>query len=242
MIRAATVALLMTAGMVLAQPAATPAPATPAPSAPTSQAAVVPENQDSPRGTLKIFSSALQSGDKATVKKVLSSSNPTEEKFAIAMEDLSEATSNLSKASLKGLPADQAKRFATDPNAHDETMKLIDGSNEKITGDTAAVSVDASHPPLTRKKIDGKWMVPTSELIKGVDSSKLDEYVAQVTVQASVYNEVAKETESGKYKTGDEVLQAIQTKGMRAALQRAAAGSQPAQAPAAPVPAPAPAK
>jgi hypothetical protein len=243
MIRRVMAAMLLTAGTVLAQPAAPAAPAA-APAAPAAPAAVVPVNQETPRGSLKMLSSAMEDGDGATIKKVMATTNPSEEKMVTAMASLAESISNVRKASVKSFGKDGAKDFSNDPAAHDEAMRKIDGATEAINGDTATVNVDTkAGPPVNMKKIDGKWVVPMSEVAKNIDPAQVDERVAGVTIQANALNEAAKETEQGKYKTPDELKQAIEGKMMKAALQHASATSQPAggaAAPAAPNAAPAP--
>jgi hypothetical protein len=234
MVRRSIGVLLFCAGSVLAQPAATTAPA--------SSAAVVAVNQETPRGTLKMLSSAMENGDGVAIKKVMATTNPSEEKMVTAMASLAESISNVRKASVKSFGANGAKEFSNDPAAHDEAMKKIDGATETINGESASVNVDPkAGPPVNMKKVNGKWVVPMSEVAKNIDPAQVDERVAGVTIQANALNEAAKETEQGKYKNSDELKQAIEGKMMKAALQHASASTQPASAPPAAA-APAPAK
>ncbi len=125
-------------------------------------------------------------------------------------------------------------------------LAKIDAAPEVITGDTATVDPANGQsdrpgvpppPPLTLKKIDGKWEIPVAELARGVDEHSIQQRLDDLAFMSQMMNDSADEVSKGMYKTPQEAGQAIQGKMMAAMMKRASAATQtsttePATAPA----------
>jgi hypothetical protein len=214
----------LAATLAMAQDAA---PASAPTSAPTTQ--VVAMNQDTPRGTLKLLTKAMDEGDTETIAAVLLPASPAEKTFSEHIADLAAATGKLKKAAVATFGEEGAKSI-NDPAAANAAMGHIDASTEEVNGDSATVR-DGSGPVMALKRVDGKWRVPMSELLRLMDADtpgKLSEKSDILAITAAAINETAAETTKGKYKTAKEAIQAARGKMVKAAMERQRSATQPA--------------
>jgi len=232
--------VLTTLSTAIAQPAA-PAPAAPpAASGPaTTQAVVVPTDQNSPRGALKLLMVSMNKGDLETAKGVFAPSNEVETKMVTAILGQQEAMLKYRDAAIKAFGAEEARKLVGDV-AGDEAkgLSLIDGAQEQVTGDSATVS--DGQQSITLKKQGGKWTFPVTSFAPELNPATIDNAVTSIGEQKKLLGDVTTEITSGKYKTVDDAGRALQMKMMQAAMAHEAPATQPSTAPAQP-PAPAPA-
>ena len=226
-----TAAAATAASAVLAQTAAPAQPAAPGAVA-TSKPSTIPADQSTPRGAFKTLLQAQDTGDGKALKATISTTNPTEEKIVDAMAKSAEANNHLRKAAEKAFgPEAVGARTPGSPAAAnwDRAMAQIDGAHEVINGENATVDLAPNQaPPLPMKKVNGKWTIPLSQVAPPIEPSQLEQNLSDLDEQVRLVNEVAKETEAGKYKTLAEMNQALQEKVAKAMMAKAQASTKPA--------------
>src|SRR4051794_27046883 len=136
-----TLGLAVGASAQPAAPAQPPAPAQPAPAAPAAPAPgapataptsapaapVIPINTNSPRGTMKVLSQAMEAGDGTAIRKVMHAASPAEEKMVAAMTSQAEAIGKLKAASVAKFGAQEAKKLVGDTAAQlTQAMLMFD--------------------------------------------------------------------------------------------------------------------
>jgi hypothetical protein len=230
-------------------PAAQTAPA--AASAPTSAPAapVVPINTQSPRGTMKVLSQAMEAGDPAAIKKVMHAKTPEEEKMVAAMSAQAEAIGKLKSASVAKFGAQEAKKLVGDTAAQlAQALLMFDAAGEKIEGETATVSPQGDpQQAIHLVKVGNDWKLSVADMAKTVPAGQIDRALADMNLQAKILTEIASGISSGQYKTPEDAGKDLQQKLIRAAMEQAAAatgpttGAAPTSAPAGGAPGNAPA-
>jgi pyruvate dehydrogenase E2 component (dihydrolipoamide acetyltransferase) len=248
---AAALGLSVSGSVALAQNAPAPAPAAPAPAtapaAATTQGADIPTDQSTPKSALRVLADGMEAGDKDKILGVLLAGSPQEQKMANAMAELAGAIAGLRKDAVAAFGAEGAKLLTGDTAATvAQGLARLGAATEKIEGDKATVTVgtgDATEPPVTLVKQDGKWKYPVAEMAKGIDAAQIEKGIEDAAAQTKLLKDAAEEVRGGKYKTGEEVRQTLEQRVMQMVLARQKAATQPATqgAPAGPQPAPAPA-
>lgn len=196
------------------------------------QPTTIPADQTSPRGALKLLAGAMESGDVAAVKGLLQADNPTEQKMADSMAEMAAAIAQLRQSAVTAFGKEGAMPLTGDSNTTAEDLARIDQAEEKIEGDTAILSINApGAAPITLKQVDGKWVVPMSEMAQDVPAEQVDAMLASRVMQTKLITEAANEIKAGQHKTAEEAVQALQGKMMQAAMQQAHGAMGPATAP-----------
>ena len=174
--------------------------------APTS----APFDASTPKGALKIFSRALEAGDRTAILDSLAATTDQEHKLAAATADLAAATATLKASALKAFGQAKSRPLGVDPDAGTTAAARIDASTETIDGDTAVVRMlDNEGPPMSLVKQAGKWRLPVNELTKDVEAADIDKNLADVTIQIGLMRSLAKEIDAGKYATAMEARTAL---------------------------------
>jgi hypothetical protein len=209
----------------------TTAPASDA-AAPTTQA--IAADSSTPRGALKALVGAMQAGDAPSIHKLISTTNPTEQKMVDAMADMAIAQKKFRSAAEAAYGANSKELTGDTDAGTKEGMAKIDAAPEKIDGDTATVdpTEQPGIPPLTLKKVDGHWEIPITELARGVDQSTIQQRLDDLSFMSNMMNESADEVSRGMYKTPRDAGEAIKTKMMVAMMKRANAATHPSTEPA----------
>jgi len=216
-----------------------------------------PADPASPRGALESLVGAMQAGDTGKIKSLIATTNPTEDKMVDAMATMSVSQKNFRMAAQAAF-GDSAKELTGDTEAGTAAgLAKIDAAPEVINGDTATVDPSAGDPtmagqaappPLTLKKINGRWEIPIGELARGVDQNTIKQRLDDLAFMSKMMDDSADEVSKGMYKTPKDAGEAIKTKMMSAMMQRANSATQqsatqpsaapPADAPPTPAPAP----
>lgn len=205
--------------------------------APTTQMAADPTT---PKGTLTLLARATASGDSASVRSLLHVTTPQEEKLADILMDRNDVNVKFKAAATKAFGEEVANQIA--PNAVDEEQR-IERAEVKIDEDKATVKLDEESDPVSLVKVDGKWKLTLAALTAGIPAAEIDVRLDQMNMLSSVVKEATTELNEGKYKTPDELGDAIRGKLTERVLkqQAEAAATQPATQPQGPaVPAPQP--
>jgi pyruvate dehydrogenase E2 component (dihydrolipoamide acetyltransferase) len=253
---AAVASLILTCAVATAQIAAPPTGAPGPASAPAASQPNIPSDQSTPKSALKVLADSMEAGDQKAILGVLLASSPQEERMAQAMAGLANAIAGLRKEAVEVFGAEGAKSLTGDVAAvAAQGLARLGAATEKIDGDKATVLVgegNTAEPPVNLVKHDGKWKYPVSEMSKGIaDPAQIDQGITDAGEQAKLLKEAAAEVKEKKYKTAEEVRQALEQRVMQMVLARQKAATQAATqkapaaaaaAPSAPAPAPAPAE
>jgi hypothetical protein len=221
-------------------PTADKAPAAAAPnaaSAPTSAPAapVIPVNTQSPRGTMKVLSQAMEAGDPAAIKKVMHAKTPVEEKMVAAMASQAEAINSLKASSKAKFGEDETKKLVGDTAADlARTLLMFDASAEKIEGETATVTPQGElQQQIHLVKVGSDWKLSVADILKTAPAGRADQAINEMTIQAKIIKEVAAAVTAGQYANAEAAGKDLQQKLIRAAMEQAASASGPASGPAA---------
>src|SRR5690348_1250633 len=190
-----------------------------------------PANDPStPRGALRTFSTAMRDGDAATIKRMFYAPTPAEQKMVACVADQAAAFAQLHQAAVKAYGDEEARKFTQDSDtASAEAMARIDSADITINGDAATITYkDQPQMPFLLKKVDGQWKFLTSSLGRPADPADLDQQLAELSLQAAIVREIARDIQDGKFPTADKAAQTWHSRLLQAAT------SQPATRPAAP--------
>jgi hypothetical protein len=179
----------------------------------------IPIDQSTPRGALKVFSRALDAGDRKAIAASLAADSDQDKKIAAMTADLAEAAASLRKASIKAFGAEASRPLGVDPAASADAIARIDSSIESLDGDRATVRpADNEGPPMTLIKRDGQWLVPVSELSKDVKPADIERNLADIAAQIRVMHEIAAEVAAGKFATAVNARQVLDQRISRLAM------------------------
>lgn len=240
LLRSSAVGLMVLAGLAstgLADdsgpaPASQPAAVTEPSTNPTT-APVVPADQTTPRGAVKMFFAANIRGDGPGLQSLLLGENPAEDGLIAAMGEQKTADHDLADA----LQAKFPQEMKVDPAKRaDEQVALvgpqIDAADEHVEGDTATVSGRGGGKPFTLKRVDGRWRIPLSVLVRNADPEKLRKATHQIDIQVKVMRDAVADVNAGKYASIQEAQQGVKQKlFMEALADHQRSTSQPATQP-----------
>jgi hypothetical protein len=241
--RCAVVKILMMLGMMAFVPHVSgqvqmEAPPTTAPA--TRPAAVdgppVAADSTTPQGTLMVLSRAAASGETTDARELFHTANARQSQVADAMLEKTRTDASFRKTVVNALGEEAAKKIVGDAAADAaESESRIRAAEVKIQGSKA--TVDMGDRPVTLVQVDGKWKVPVADLVEGMSEADVDQTTTQVKIWSTVVKQVTDEVNGGKYKTADEVQDALMGKLATAQLQAATEkgptgpGTQPATMP-----------
>src|SRR5437762_13834309 len=147
------------------------------PSTSATTQAMIPADQSSPRGALRVLAAAMDAGDGAKIRAVLKSSNPQEEKMVDALVSYHDAVAKFAKAAVDAFGPEDARKLTGDQAAAQAaSLEALQAMPEEITGDTALVGADKP-TQIRLSRVDGKWMVPVGLLSQGVEPEKVQKVV-----------------------------------------------------------------
>ena len=185
-----------------------------------------------PRGALRVFSTAMRDGDAAAIKQMFIATTPSEQKMVACVAELASAFALLHQSAVKAYGEEEARQFTQDSDvAAAEALARIDSADVVVNGDSATVTYkDQAQLPFLLKKVAGQWKFPTSNLGRPTDPTDLDHQLAELSLQADIVREIAAEIQAGKFATAQKAAQSWHTRLLQAAT------SQPTTRPAAPHP------
>jgi hypothetical protein len=203
----------------------------PADAAASAPAVMVAADQTSPRGAVRVLTEGLESGNRQAILGVLYAATPEEQKLADAMADFAVAVAQLQAASRAAF-AEHGSEVLGDSSADlAAALERLSKAPEQIDGDTATISVPGEiSEPMTLTRVNGVWRLPMSEMSRNTDSAMMAEVTRDIEAQAAMFHEVSEKVQAGDYKTAGETREALDQRLLQAALERQAAGTQPADA------------
>jgi hypothetical protein len=136
------------------------------------------------------------------------------------MADLAEAMASLSRSAVTAFGEEGARAITGEANDAADALARLDAATVKQEGDSAIVGAVPGDPGVALVRIDGKWKFPVAAMILGVDEAAVSQRLADVESQITVFTEAAAEVKQGKYKTGDEVRQALDQRILQMVMQR----------------------
>jgi hypothetical protein len=198
----------------------------PPPSAPATQPATAPAaDPTTPKGTLKLLSSAMERGDAQQIRELVVASTPIEQKMLAAQIAQAQAMAQLRKSLLASFGQGGIDELMPGQPTAEQQVAAIDAADAKLEGETASIALGPDTYNLTR--VDGTWKVTLTSLAEQIEPQMLDRSLDEMTAKSTVIKETADEVAAGTYKTTDEVAQALQAK-MYVAMMRQASATQPA--------------
>ena len=188
-----------------AQPATTKR-ATTASTVPTS----APVDQSTPKGALKVLTTALDTGDRKMLLEVFHADTPVEKKMIEATAALAEATAELRGAASKAFGEQASRALGVDPAAVPEAMARVDASAVTIEGDKATVtSPEDQNDKLVLVHRGEKWHVPMSQIAPSADEGNVDKSLRDTAEHVKLLKQLAGEVSAGQYKTPTEARQEL---------------------------------
>ena len=182
-----------------------------------------------PKGALKLLSSALRDGDADRIRQVMHATSAAEMRMVGSMADMARAMAQLQKAAVKAFGDEGAKEIVGDTQATDADGRArIDAADVRVTGDTATVIVpEGEDAPVVLKRVGGHWKVPMAELSKNADPAALDERLAELTEQRKLVTQLTEEIGAGQFNSPAQAKDAWQSRAMQAVTRRPPAVRKP---------------
>lgn len=185
--------------------AAAPAPASP----PAASQPVIPADQTSPRGALKLFAKSVQEADVEKVRGCLHAAGETEGRYARGYADVSVAFGRLRAAVAAKFGEEAAKRYVANPL---ETQH-IDEAAVREQGDVAVVELKTE--PVARielVRVDGQWKLSVNRMLAGRPAREIRTDIERMALLVDAVTEVATETFNGQFKTAPSAMTALEKK------------------------------
>jgi F0F1-type ATP synthase membrane subunit c/vacuolar-type H+-ATPase subunit K len=200
-------------------------------SAPATQAAA---DQTTPQGTLILLTRAMQSGESAGAKPLLLATSPAETALADVLMQSIDINGHFRGAVAKSFGDGVADMFAGSNADLAEAEKNIAHAKVTIDKDHATIEADPQGDPVKLTQIDGQWKLAMS----GISASDMDRTQKDLKIRMGIMSQVTDELGQGKYKTPEELSDALKSRLALAMLQAAkdeqGAATQPATMPAMP--------
>jgi hypothetical protein len=190
----------------------------------------VAADSTTPKGTLTLLNRATASGDSASVRKLMHASTTQESRIADALVARTEAYTKFRQAAVKSFGEDAASKLTGTKEETAAAEQAIARADVKIDDDKAMVQMGPQ--PVNLVKIDGVWKLSLAGLAEGLAPGDVDKMLDQMKILSSVMTQTSDEVTAGKYKSPDEVNDAVRGKLASAMLQaEAPATTQPTTAP-----------
>jgi hypothetical protein len=191
-----------------------------------------------PKGSLTMLSRAAQSGDSSGVRDLFYSTTPDQKKIADTLLDRTEVYAKFRMAIVKAFDEKAAEQLTGIREGDDAAAEQrIAQADVKTDSDKATVTMKPEgpgapeEPPIQMVRVDGKWKLPMAAMTEGMAAGDVDERISQIKLLSVVVTQLTGEVSQNKYKTVDEVADALRGKLASAMLSAAGATTKPATAP-----------
>ena len=175
------------------------------------QPATAPTTQETdsttPRGTLTLLNRATANGDTASVRKLMNASTTQESRIADALVMRTDAFTKFRQAAVKSFGAEAASKLTGTEEETAAAEKAIQSADVKIDNDKAIVQME--NQPVNLVKVEGMWKLSLAGLAAGMAPADVDKMLEQMKTLASVMVQTSDEVSQGKYKSPDEVNDAV---------------------------------
>src|ERR1700722_10198227 len=186
-------------------------------------------DQSTPRGALKLFFSAQAREDGDVLPFLLIADNPAQQRLIAAVA----AQKNADLALTNALVAKFPDQWKSDPRAAQlaalpAVFDKIDQCEQHIDGGTATLRAAGSdQPPVTLKRVNGKWRLPLEVLAPAADPATTEARAHQIEIQVNVMRQAAADVAGGRYSSKDEAIQDVKQRMYTAALADHVESTQP---------------
>ena len=181
--------------------------------APTTQA-----DATTPKGTLTLLNRATAKGDTDVVRKLMHVATTQESRVADALVNRTAAFAKFRDAAVKSFGADAAAKLTGSQEETSAAEEAIQHADVTIDNDKAVVQMDGQ--PVNLVKIDGNWQLSLAGLTAGLSAADVDRMLNQMGLFVTVMSQTTDELSQGKYKSPDEVNEAMRTKLAAAMMQQ----------------------
>jgi hypothetical protein len=185
--------------------------------------ATAPADQSTPQGALVLLARATQAGDIDGLVRLFHTTDATQKRYVETLAQQANAMAGYNQAVVKAFGQDVADKIAN--NSIDE--ERLRSAKAKIDGDKAVAQIGAGIEPYELVRVDGAWRVSPAQLTRGKTPAMVQQDLDQMKQLSDVLKEVSQELLNGKYKTPEQLDDAIRGKRLRAM-----SGGAPTTAPA----------
>lgn len=198
--------------------------------APTSMPATEPVVADSttPKGTLLVLSRATAAGDTKTVANLLAVDSEQDRKLADALMRRNIINVKFRNALSKSFGEEVATQMAG--SASDDEGRIASGAVD-IKDDTATVHMGDNGEPVNLVKTPDGWKLSLKGLTGDMKPEQIDEQLAKMKVVVDAIDHVTDEITAAKYKSPDDVANALRNRLMAAATPTTAPAAAPTTQP-----------
>jgi len=189
---------------------------------PATAPATLPADTSSPKGTLRLLFNATDRGDAATIRSLLFTATPLEEKLADLMADLSAADAALRK-SLKDTFGDAATKaeFGDIEASGKVRDAAVEQMPETLKGDTAIIMLQGPNgvTPMEFRKVNDGWKIRVGKSIEKADPATVEKRMAVIGIQMKATRDVTTDVLAGKHKSVGDVKQTLEARVRQALMQ-----------------------
>lgn len=189
--------------------------------APTTQ---VEADPTTPKGTLTLLNRATAKGDSEGVRKLMHVATTQESRVADALVNRTAAFAKFREAAVKSFGADAAAKLTGSDEESTAAEQAIQRANVSVDNDKAVVQMDGQ--PVNLVKIDGNWQLSLAGLTNGLAPADVDRMLDQMKQFVGIMSQTTDELSQGKYKSPDEVSDAMRAR-LAAAMMQQAPATQP---------------
>jgi hypothetical protein len=194
--------------------------------APTTQTQADPTT---PKGTLTLLNRATAKGDTETVRKLMHVATTQESRVADALVNRTAAFSKFRDAAVKSFGAEVAAKLTGNEAETNAAEQAIQRADVTINNDKAVVQMDGQ--PVNLVKVDGNWQLSLADLTAGLQPAEVDKMLNQMKTFVSIMSQTTDELGQGKYKSPDEVNDAMRARLATAMMQQEQSATQPTSQP-----------
>lgn len=195
----------------------------------TAPAADGPVDQTTPQGTLILLTRTMQTGDAPGARLLLHATTPDETVLAGLFVQAVEVNAKFRAAVTKAFGEGVADTYVGSAADVTEAEKSIRGSTVKIENDTATVASRPGDEPVKLVRADGKWKLSMG----AIGANEMARTQEDLKIRLTVLDGIATDVAAAKFKSPDEMGDAMRSRLATAVLQAAAAN--PATQPAPPM-------
>ena len=174
-------------------------------------------NLSTPKNAAKKLMLGLRFGRRADILATLHATTPDEQRVAIAMADMAEATGRLGEAAEKRFGPKEASLLTGTAVELAGALDQIETSTQTGDGKTVTLVPRVNGEKLTRVAVGDEWKVPLSNLAATADLDALKRQIRVVELQTHGLQEVTIELEQGHYKDMAALARGIEGKSLVAA-------------------------
>src|SRR5262245_4191956 len=174
--------------------------------------ATAPADPSTPQGALVLLARATQAGDVDALVRIFHTTDATQKRYVESLAQQANSMAGYYQAVVKAFGQDVADKVAN--NSIDE--ERLRSAKVKIDGDKATAQILPGIEPYELVRVQGAWKVSPAQLTRGKTPAMIQQDLDQMKQLSGVLKEVSQELVEGKYKTPEQLDDAIRGKRLRA--------------------------